>query len=252
MQDKVLLEEMTWPEVKAALERADTVLVPIGSIEQHGPHLPLATDAIAPFELAKRVAEKIGALVAPVIRPGISAHHMPFPGTITLSTTTFIGLIQDYCRCLAKHGFKRIVLLNGHGGNSSCMAVAVAELHQELPEIEILAFDWWIFIPRELGRTMGMEEGIHANKMETSWMLALTPHLVNMDQAVAELPHYPEGMTPDKFGLFMATVKTISDISKSGVVGDATQASKELGEECLSKAVENMARALGEMGRIER
>lgn len=252
MQQKVLLEEMTWPEVKAALEKADTVLVPIGSIEQHGPHLPLGTDAIAPFEFAKRVAEKIGALVAPAIRPGISPHHMPFPGTITLSPTTFIGLIQDYCRCLAKHGFKRIVLLNGHGGNSSCVGVAVTELHQELPDLQILAFDWWIFIPRELGRTMGMEEGIHANKMETSWMLALTPHLVNMEVAVAELPDYPEGMTPDKFGLFMSTVKTISDISKSGVVGDATQASKELGEECLSKAVENMARALEEIGKIRR
>lgn len=252
MQDKVLLEEMTWPEVKAALEKVDTVLVPIGSIEQHGPHLPLVTDVIAPFEVAKRVAEKIGALVAPPIRPGISPHHMPFPGTITVSPATFIGLIHDYCRSLAKHGFKRIVLLNGHGGNTSFVAVAVTELHQELHDVQILAFDWWIFIPREMGRPIGMEEGIHANKMETSCMLAVIPHLVNMDEAVAELPDYPEGMTRDKFGLFMSTVRTISDISKSGVVGDATQASKELGEEYLSKAAENMARALEEIRRFKR
>lgn len=252
MRRKVLLEEMTWPEVKAAIKKSDTVLLPIGSIEQHGPHLPLATDAIAPFEVAKRVAEKIGVLVAPVIRPGISPHHMSFPGTITLSTTTFIGLIQDYCRCLAKHGFRRIVLLNGHGGNSSCIEVAVTELHQEFPELQILAFDWWIFIPKELGATMVMEEGFHANKTETSCMLALTPHLVNMDEAVTELPEYPQGMTQDKLGLFMATVKSISDISKSGVVGDAKQANKQLGEECLNKAVENMSRALKEMRRVGR
>jgi creatinine amidohydrolase len=203
-------------------------------------------------ELAKRVAKKLGAVVAPVIRPGISFHHMAFPGTISVSVSTFMGLIKDYCKCLSEHGFKRIILLNGHGGNSSCLEVAVAELHEELPEVEISSFDWWVFVPREMGRVMGMEEGIHAHRLETSCMLALTPELVNMDKAVAEFPDYPEGMTPDKFGLFMSTVKSITDISKSGVVGDATKASKEFGEECLNRTVENMVQAFKEIEKIGR
>jgi len=251
-RSKYLLEHMSWPKAAAALKTTQTVLVPVGAIEQHGPHLPLATDAIAPAELASKVAEKIGAVVAPVIRPGISQHHMAFPGTITLSAQTFIGLVKDYCHSLAKHGFRRIILLNGHGGNSHCLGVAVAELHQELPETEISTFEWWAFVPREMGSVMGMKEGIHANRMETACMLALAPELVDMDAAVAELPDYPEGMTPDKLPVFMSTVKTITDLSRSGVVGDPTKATRELGEELLQKVVGDMVEAFAQMEDISR
>lgn len=240
---KILLEEMSWCEVEEALRRTDVILVPIGSIEQHGPHLPLNTDTIVPFEFAKRVADKIGALVAPPIRPGVSSHHMPKPGTIAIEPSTLIALVKDYCRCLFKHGFKRIFLLNGHGGNSNTVGVAVQELHDELPEAQIAYFDWWVFIPKEMGELMSPSEGIHANKAETAWMLAVAPDLVNMSKAVDELPPFvKDGMSEEEFRVYMAAVRTIDDLSKSGCVGKATEATKEFGEECLNKAVERGAK----------
>jgi len=245
---KILLEEMTWCEVEEALKRTDTVFVPIGSIEQHGPHLPLNTDTVLPLEFAKRVAEKTGALVAPPIRPGFSPHHMPKPGTITIKPSTLIMLIKDYCTCLFKHGFKRIFLLNGHGGNANAVGVAVQELHDELPEAQIAYFDWWTFIPKEMGKLMGPSEGIHANRMETAGMLAVAPKLVDMSKAVDELPSFvKEGMSLEKFSLYMSTVKTIDDLSKSGVVGKATEATKEFGEKLLNKTVEKAVKFFKEL-----
>jgi len=230
---------MTWKEVEEALKRTDTIFVPVGAIEQHGPHLPLNTDTIAPLEFAKRVAEKIGVLVAPPIRPGISPHHMPMKGTITLEPSTLIAVIKDYCKSLYKHGFNRIFLLNGHGGNANTIGVAVQELHKELPDAHTASFNWWTFIPKEVGEVMSPSEGIHANRLETAWTLAISPDLVDMSKAVNEFPPFvKEGMSQDEFRINMSTVKTIADLSKSGVVGKAAEATKELGEMCLKKAVE--------------
>src|SRR5207249_9454421 len=105
----LFLEDMTWFDVQELLKRQKTILVPTGSIEQHGPHLPLNSDVVAPLEVSIRVAKKLGTVVAPPIRPGLSAHHLPFPGTITLHSQTFIDLMKDYARSLASHGFDPIV-----------------------------------------------------------------------------------------------------------------------------------------------
>ena len=119
----VLLEEMSWPEVAKLAKQKKTVLIPVGSIEQHGPHLPLNCDLTAAWEVSLRVARKIGAVVAPPIIPGVSTHHMPFPGTITLSPSTFIKVVKEYCASISRHGFKELVLVNGHGGNSASLTI---------------------------------------------------------------------------------------------------------------------------------
>lgn len=246
-----LIEEMKWPDVENMVKKNPIIFIAVGSIEQHGPHLPLGTDVVAPYEFAKKVAKKIGALVAPPIRPGISPHHMPFPGTITLRPATLIAVIKDYCRCLSHHGFKKIVLLNGHGGNRNTVQLAVQEVKDELPDLNIAAFEWWTFIPKELGSATSADEGIHANRMETAWMLAFAPNLVDMTKAVTEYPSfYRENMPTEEFFLHMTKVKTIADLSKSGVVGPAAKASKEDGEELVEKAVERGIEFFEKLGKL--
>ena len=119
MAAKVKLEEMTWPEVEAARgEGVETVIVPTASVEQHGPHLPLLTDTLIGDRVAEMTARKLGkTLVAPVIRPGLSSHHMGFPGSFTLSPETFHRVLEEYCLSLLTHGFRAFILTSGHGGN---------------------------------------------------------------------------------------------------------------------------------------
>src|SRR2546422_9514563 len=165
----LFLEDMTWFDVQELLKQkgGHPILIPTGSIEQHGPHLPLNSDVVAPLEVSILVAKKLGTVVAPPLRPGLSAHHLPFPGTITLRSQTFVELMKDYARSLASHGFDPVVFINGHGGNSAAISVATSELRTELSPTKIIAFSWWEFIPKDMGRAMSFEEGFHANAQET-------------------------------------------------------------------------------------
>ena len=122
---------MTWPDVQELLKQTKTILVSTGSIEQHGPHLPLYSDVVAPLEVSILVAMQLGCVVAPPLRPGVSAHHMPFPGTITLQAQTFIAVVKDYARSLTSHGFDPVIFINGHGGNTAALSIATAESRNE-------------------------------------------------------------------------------------------------------------------------
>src|ERR1700751_11690 len=120
---------MTWPEVHSEQERGrDTVVIAFGATEQHGPHMPLATDALLGDHLARAVAERLDAFVAPTVRIGCSSPHLPFPGPLSLDEPTFHAVVGDIVRSLARGGFRRIVLLPSHGGNFAPLAAAVAKL----------------------------------------------------------------------------------------------------------------------------
>jgi len=114
---RCLIEEMTPEEITEALRTVDTVLVPLGTIEQHGPHLPVGTDVLIPMEIAKRVAEKGKVLVAPPIYYGNSLSMEEMRGVVTITPEALATLLFDLCKSLAKQGFRKIVFLNGHGGN---------------------------------------------------------------------------------------------------------------------------------------
>ena len=130
MSERILLEEMTWPEVEEALEAGwTTVVVAVGAVEQHGPHLPLLVDAARGDRLAVEVARRLGdALVAPTIRIGCSEHHMGFPGTLTLRRATLEAICLDYVVSLARHGFTRICFVPSHGGNFGPLAEMLDDL----------------------------------------------------------------------------------------------------------------------------
>ncbi len=133
MGDTVLLEDMTWPEVEDALARGvRTVVVFTASTEQHGPHLPLSTDALIAQAVGERVARRLGALLAPVIRPGCSDHHLAFPGSLSVPPNLFVELVVSYVRSLSRYGFDTFVLLSSHGGNFRPLAAAADRLRAEL------------------------------------------------------------------------------------------------------------------------
>src|SRR5262245_14454957 len=175
----VFLGHMTELELRAALERTQTVIIPTGSTEQHGPHGALLTDALVPTEVARRVAERTGAVVAPPINYALSYPHVGFTGVIHLRIQTFMDLIEDLCAGFATMGFKRIVFLNGHYDNTYAIAYACAAASSagRLPD-DAKAFPvnyWDGMTAEEAGEFFGPTAGLHANKAETSAIMALDP-----------------------------------------------------------------------------
>lgn len=242
--DKYKLAEMSWPEVEEALNRGvDTVVVTFGSTEQHGLHLPLATDYLWGENLGERVARRLGnALLAPALRIGCSEHHMAFPGSITLSTETFIEVVADYCQSLARHGFRNIVLIPTHGGNFAPLAEAVERVAGHLPGANIIAYtdlmelmDVTTPIATERGVTPEAA-GAHAGEWETSMMLALRPELVAMDRAQAGYTGDMKSAAPI---VFEQGFRALTD---NGVLGDPEKADPTSGEAYLEALAEFLVR----------
>ena len=138
---KNYIPHMTWREVEQALTHTDMVVIPVGSNEQHGPHLPLGTDIFAAIETCKLLAQRTDILIAPVVLAGVSEHHMGFPGTIALSPETFEAVIIDTARSLIRHGFKKLMILNGHGGNLPALRAAVETINQTTSATAVLLDD---------------------------------------------------------------------------------------------------------------
>lgn len=233
--EKYKLAEMRWPEVEAALDQGiDTVIVTFGSTEQHGLHLPLATDSLWGEALGNKVAQKLGdALLAPALRIGCSEHHMAFPGSITLRKETFIEVVADYCQSLARHGFRNIVLIPTHGGNFAPLAEAVEQIAKRLPDVNIIAYtdlmgllNAGFRLAEERGVTAG-EAGGHAGEWETSMILALRPELVAMDKAQAGYTGDMEAIAPV---VFEQGFRAVTDI---GVLGDPAKADPAAGQAYL-------------------
>lgn len=176
-----LLEEMTWPEIREAMDQGfDTVIIYAASIEQHGPALPESTDLCLGYAEAADLAVRLGhALVAPVIRPGLSKHHMGFPGSVTLRPEVFRGVVEDYVAAYVHHGFRRIILGASHGGNFSAMDEIAAGLARRYPDVCIVTgccLDELDASLIELEKMEGLPHGTcggHACDWETSIMMML-------------------------------------------------------------------------------
>ena len=242
---KVLLEEMSRPEIERAIANGtDTVLIMAGAIEQHGPHLPIGTDTILGYEWGKQIAWALGnALVAPVIRPGISPHHMGFPGTITLPKETFHEIVRAYVDCLIQAGFRNVVLICSHGGNIAAVRELLPELQERYAEkANVIAI---LDIQRkdeDLNRWLAFrgitakEAGVHSGLSETSCMMDLRPELVHADR-----------LEPGFMGSYDAIKlqrEGIKAFSANGILGDATRSTAEIGKELNQKTVEFYCREI--------
>lgn len=240
------LDRLSWPEVRAELAAGrDTVVIAFGATEQHGPHMPLATDALLGDHLARLVAERLDAFVAPTVRIGCSEHHLEFPGTLSVSEPTFHGIVGDVVRSLARGGFRRVVLLPTHGGNFSPLAAAIETLGDD-PGIEIRALTdlGALFAVAQLGADeyqVPLEQGgLHAGEWETSMLAAIHPELVHLERGQAG---YTGDLESAVGGIFSGGVHTLSE---NGVIGDPTRASEEHGKRYWDRVLELTIASVGD------
>jgi creatinine amidohydrolase len=198
------LPHMTRPEVQDLLTRTDMVIIPVGSVEQHGLHLPIGTDFLAGLERAQLIAQRADVLVAPILFPGQSPYHMEFEGTITLSSETLQQVYVEATQSLIRHGFKRFLFLNAHGGNRATTGFIVDRINQETAGIAVdLGAASGPFMRR--GEGGGGPSGPpeldrHGGSGETSNALYLFPELVDLEAAVpaeVNLPPHLQAMLPD-------------------------------------------------------
>ena len=178
----VWLQELTWPEVAAYLEEDDIALFPVGSTEQHGPAGPLGVDSYAAIALAEDAARATGVLVTPPLWFGDSPHHLDFPGTLSLRTETLIAVARDVVRSLARHGFRKVLVINGHKGtNLAGLTTALRSLHQNELRHVFMALADPMFLSRGIAHIKDTAEH-HAGELEISHVWYKHPELIRTDR----------------------------------------------------------------------
>ncbi len=245
MVEEYLLGDLAWPEVEKVIQDEKVVLLPLGSLEQHGPHLPIDIDTVAAYEVCKRIAKKIPDIA--VTMPPIYYTHaeisMGFPGTIDIQPTHFIDYLYDVCESLVKHGFKRIVMVSGHGINPPFMQIVSMMITSRYPAI-CSGAAYFDFAKPEVRKIV--EHGAHAGEFETSMLLALKPENVDMSKAVRDWNIYM-GLKSSKYAyrnfidrspIFF--IDHLSRFSATGIIGDPTKATKEKGQKLIKVIVDDM------------
>ena len=222
---KNYLPHMTWPEVQDLLGRTDMVIIPVPSLEQHGPQTPIGTDFLSGVERAKLVAQKVDVLVAPIIMAGSSPYHMDFPGTITISTETLEKVYFEAVQSLIHHGFRRILFLNSHAGNQYMTAFVADRVNQETPAIAVeLTSAIEGMRPRRVVSETQFDR--HGGVGETSGAMYLFPTLVDISKgrkADLTLPDHLNKMLPQvKAGDPVATRVFLAEALKPKETGKHT------------------------------
>src|SRR6201996_7464795 len=221
-------------QLREQARRDAIVILPVASLEQHGPHLPVEVDSMLGETVAARTAVKVmakgqPALVLPVIWTGLSEHHMSFGGTVTLDNATFAMLIEGVVRSVLRHGFRRIVLLNAHGGNENALRSIADDLTPKYG-VPIVQFTYWYAAAVAIARILETQGGLqHACEAETAMMMAVRPDLVAEDR----IPLAKSNTTPDLSDLVGAGVymwRSIGSRSGSGVIGNPEAATADKGE----------------------
>ena len=231
---ELFIERLTWTDVEAALgDGKRRAVVCAASTEQHGPHLPEATDALLGEAYAKGLARRLGdALVAPIIRPACSEHHMAFPGSLTISDTLLMDILDAYLASLRRHGFERFVVMSSHGGNFPVLAEweRTRGSGDAVVITDFRLFEAGFEAIRRFGRTD--TAGPHAEVLETSMMLLLHPELVHMDRAV---PGFTGESTLEE-----VLTRGMRTITANGILGDPVGSTAEMGAAVLDAIVERL------------
>jgi len=231
----LLVERMSWRDIQEAIAAGyDTILQMVGSVEQHGPHLPVGTDTVLGYAWGEAIAHRLGnTLVAPVIRPGFSPHHEGFPGTMSLDEATLAAIIGQSCRSWAMSGFKKIVLLCSHGGNwptvhkylrrFQAQADPTAQVLTLAPEV-VQDIEKRIYAFLEQKGIAPGRAGIHAGLRETAYMMWIAGELVNTDAIEPGFIHAEAIRQLESCG-------SVRALSTNGILGDPRGADPELGRE---------------------
>lgn len=234
--------ELTWPEARARFDEITVALLPVGSVEQHGPHLPLDTDVFDADYLARRVAEACSdpkPLVLPAISYGVSCHHKDFQGTISISDDTLVRIVYEINISMAENGIRKLVIINGHGGNSPALNHAA----------QMIKRDTHIFVCVDSGETSDVDiyefidtpNDVHAGEIETSTSLAVRPNLVKMDLAPKTIPEFSSRYLDFTSNRGVSWYAYTQKISATGVMGDPTRASIAKGKKIWQIMIAHLA-----------
>ena len=229
-EENPLWGELNWPDAAERLEKTDIALLPVGALEQHGPHLPLDTDGFDAAYLARRVAEACTPprpLVLPLVPYGVSYHHDRFKGTVSIGNETLARLVYDIGMSAARNGVRKLVVINGHGGNDPALNHAAQMINRDAS----------IFVCVDTGETSDVDiaplietpNDVHAGETETSTSLAVRPHLVRMDRAEVSVPEFSSRYLDFTARRGVSWYVHTHRISSSGVMGDPTRATVEKG-----------------------
>jgi creatinine amidohydrolase len=240
-------EEIAWArltaaEIQARATPASVVLIPVASIEQHGPHLATGTDmwlasAVAERSARRLVAAGTPALVTPCIWSGLAEHHMAFGGTLTLEDEVFAGVIGGVARSVARHGFRRIALVNGHGGNIDAVAGAAVALTRALG-VPVVGVTYWLANADTFGAILETQPNVmHACEAETSMVMAVQPGGVRPARIADALPKRAVPPAPPGFRRY----RGFAEMTDTGVLGDPRAASAAKGERLLEAAAARLA-----------
>lgn len=244
----VLWNELPARALNDLAARDAIVLLPVASTEQHGPHMATGVDAVLCWEVCRRTAEIVSAkraiVVAPTVWMGLAEHHVPFGGTFTLSVATWHALLRDLCNSILRAGFKKILIVNGHGGNMAALNALTVELTREL-EAPIATTSYWT-LAHETGAFEAIlqdQKGVqHACEAETSMMLAAAPDLVIASELAKAVG--PQSSMGSALNRPLNVWKSFKDLTPTGVLGDARRATAQKGERLLDAAANLMAERL--------
>jgi creatinine amidohydrolase len=244
------MNEVEWARLRAEelRDRAASdaiVLLPVASTEQHGPHLATGVDTCLCGEICRRAAGKLfarqaPAVVAPTLWVGLAEHHVAFGGSFTLRVTTYQALLEDLCRSILRAGFRRIVIVNGHGGNMSALNALSVDLTRALDQPVAVA-TYWLLADEAFAAILEDQRAIlHACEGETSMMMALHPELVDrgrLGEAVGPMAERAGSVLNQPLHRW----RSFSEITPTGVIGDARRATPEKGERLLEAAADALA-----------
>lgn len=246
------LTSMTWEEVRNALKTVQFAIIPIGAHEQHGPHMVESCDAV----LAERMATKLGkkmhpySIVTPTINMGVSQHHLHFPGTIALQPTTLIAILKDMISSLQQHGINKFLLLNSHGGNQSTLNIASLMLTKEL-NVEVYYAKTTASAKNSIKNNVSSSLFGHSCEREVSEALYLAPELLRLNKitkgAIQEKGRWKQ-LRP---GNTIQGYYSYDEMTANGCIGDATKASREIGEQIVEEALDNLVRELYQLLNIK-
>ncbi len=238
--------ELTQPEIATQIKRNPLVLLPAGSVEQHGPHLPTGTDTFAANVISAAVAERMDGLVLPATPFGVTPMHMPFEGTITFSPDTYMRVVTETCVSTARHGARRLLILNWHEGNIPSLAIAAEALHRE-HGMSVLTVQACYVAEEMYGKTCN---GLtHGGEIEALAVLAFRPELVHLDRIDYSSDH-SHGHRMDKLRRtrsYQPVLTDIRSIAATGWFGSPQHATIEKGQRMLADIADAIAREAAEI-----
>jgi creatinine amidohydrolase len=237
------LAEMSWQQAQAAFAKSDLAIIPTGAVEVYGPHLPLGSDGFVAQHLARRLAERVGAIIAPFVPVSDSRSLLSFPGTLTVNSATFRSYLKDLCASLTRWGIKRILIINGHA--TSVAIVTDLGLELAVSGIRVAQVDFWRAIAPMAPELLdtGALANRHAGEIGTSVLLAVRPDLVDMSKAARVVPrptiasNHPEVMLNDV---------PFSQMTDLGMTGDATTATAEKGKIMIARLLDQLEKFVAE------